>query len=448
MMSRPFSHRRISWFTAFLAALVVPASVSRGYSVLSHEATIDAVWDPVIKPLLLARYPTASEAQLQEAHAYAYGGCVIQDMGYYPFGNRFFSDLTHYVRSGDFVEALLQESADMYEYSFALGALAHYAADNSGHPLAVNLSVSQMYPKLRKKYGKSVTFEDDPKVHVLVEFSFDVVQLAGAGYKPETYHNFIGFKVSKDLLNRAFKSTYGLDARDVFLDEDLAIGTYRRGASEIIPQMTAIAWKKERGEIRRVTPGITRKQFVYKLSRADYQGTWGKSYKKMRIFRQQWGEPHEAGPGLLARILVFLFEHLPKVGPFQTLSFKLPTPQAERLFTESFTVTTSRYQKLLGEVRQSQSALSNNDFDTGKATRGGEYRLADRAYAGLLDRLAQENFRNVTPELRSNILAFYGDLSAPIDTKKDPKEWDKVQRELDALRAAPAQTVTGTIGNR
>ncbi|MGH9354880.1 MAG: zinc dependent phospholipase C family protein, partial [Terriglobia bacterium] len=154
-----------------LCVAAAPPTLS-GYSVLSHEALIDAAWDPVIVPILAARFPHATKAQLQEARAYAYGGCVIQDMGYYPFGNRFFSNLTHYVRTGGFVEALLNDSRSPDEYAFALGALSHYVADNTGHPLAVNLSVPDMYPKLRRKYGKRVTYEDDPRAHIMVEFSF------------------------------------------------------------------------------------------------------------------------------------------------------------------------------------------------------------------------------------------------------------------------------------
>ena len=85
------------------------SQVCSGYSVLTHEQIVDLLWDEQIKPLLLQKYPGTSAEDLRVAHAYAYGGCLIQDMGYYPFGNRFFSDLAHYVRSGDFVAALLRK---------------------------------------------------------------------------------------------------------------------------------------------------------------------------------------------------------------------------------------------------------------------------------------------------------------------------------------------------
>src|SRR5690348_8757394 len=91
-------------------------TLASGYSLLTHEEIVDIAWKDDLVPLLLKRYPAASEKQLHEAHAYAYGGCLIQDIGYYPFGNKFFSDLTHYVRSGDFVANLIRESEDLDEY--------------------------------------------------------------------------------------------------------------------------------------------------------------------------------------------------------------------------------------------------------------------------------------------------------------------------------------------
>ena len=147
----------------------LPAS-SYSYSVITHEAIIDAEWQTLIKPLLLKRFPNATLEELHKAQAYAYGGCVIQDMGYYPFGNRFFSHLTHYVRSGDFVQALFEESRDVYDYAFALGALSHYHADIEGHFLAVNRAVPLLYPGLRKQYGNWITWEDSPWAHSLTEF--------------------------------------------------------------------------------------------------------------------------------------------------------------------------------------------------------------------------------------------------------------------------------------
>jgi len=120
------------------------------YSVLSHEAIIDSAWDTSIKPVLLKRFPDATKDELREAHGYAYGGAIIQDMGYYPHGSMFFSDLAHYVRSGDFVLTMLRDSKDLNEYAFALGALAHYAADTDGHRLGTNRAVRCCIPSSKR----------------------------------------------------------------------------------------------------------------------------------------------------------------------------------------------------------------------------------------------------------------------------------------------------------
>ena len=364
-----------------------------GYSVLTHEAIIDMVWDTSVKPLLLKRFPDLTPEQLREAHAYAYGGAIIQDMGYYPFGSKFFSDLAHYVRSGDFVAALLRDSQDSYEYAFALGALAHYAADNAGHSIAVNRAVPLLYPKLARKYGPAVTYEDDPAAHLKTEFGFDVVQVANAKYAPESYHDFIGFSVSKPVLERAFEDTYGMKLKDVFKSLDLALGTYRRTVSSILPEMTKAAWAAKKKEILKLQPGITRKKFLYNLNRASYVKEWGQGYEK-------------PGPG--ARFLAFLFRLVPKVGPFRTLAFRPPTAEAEKLFIASFDDTLERYRRLLAEVGEDRLQLVNTNFDTGQPTREGKYRLADQSYAELLEKLADAKTA-VSSELRQDILAFYRD---------------------------------------
>jgi Zinc dependent phospholipase C len=438
-MSKAFPLPVVCVLAALAALLGAPARV-RGYSVLSHEAIIDSLWAREIRPLLLRRFPTATEAQLREAHAYSYGGCIIQDLGYYPFGNRFFSDLTHYVRTGDFVLALLHDARDINEYAFALGALSHYASDINGHPVAINRAVPIVYPKLRRKYGDRVTFEDDPKAHIMVEFSFDVVQVAASGYLPRTYHDFIGFKVSRNLLDRAFQETYGLNTSDVFSDEDLAIETYRRGASEIIPQLTRIAWKKRRNEILKADPQATRRAFVYRMSRKTYNQEWGRTYRKPNFYRWR-ARLRRAEPGLLARILVFLFQLLPKIGPLQTLAFKVPTPQADQYFAASYQDTLDRYSNELEQAAAGSLRLANEDLDTGGATARGEYRLADRAYANLLDQFAQHRFSGLPPALRDDMLRFYARPGPEAVSKKDAERRKKTEREVEELRnvAAPAR---------
>ena len=357
--------RRVS-FVAAAILLLATTRVTFGYSVLTHEAIIDSSWNDSLQPIILRRFPHATAEQLREAHAYAYGGSIIQDMGYYPFGSKFFTDLVHYVRSGDFIEALLRESQDINEYAFALGALAHYAADNDGHSIAVNRAVPVLYPKLQAKYGNKVTYVEDPAAHLRTEFGFDVVQVARGKYRSEDYHDFIGFKVSRPVLERAFKDTYGFELKDIFTNLDLALATYRRSVSVIIPRMTKVAWQTKKDEIIKSTPGITEQKFIYSLSNADYNKEWGNQYEK---------------PGVLDKSLALLFRIVPKVGPFAPLAFKTPTPEAERMFLESFNATLTRYRGMLGQVQNKNINLQNRDFDTGELTRAGEYKLADDTYA-------------------------------------------------------------------
>jgi hypothetical protein len=401
-----------------VATLVAAPREARAYSVLSHEANIDALWDTGLRPLLVRRFPQATPDDVAHARAYAYGGSVIQDLGYYPFGSHFFSNLVHYVRTGDFVETLIREAHDLNEYAFALGAVAHYAADNIGHPEAVNRSVALMYPKLRAKYGASVTYADSPGTHVLVEFSFDVVQAATGAYVSEMYQNFIGFEVSKPLLERAFLATYGLEMKDVFFSEDLAIGSYRHAISQTLPDITRIAWRDKHDEIVKIRPGIAREKFVFNLSRRDYEQAFGTQYQK---------------PSVLARLLAFLYRLVPKIGPLRPLQFKAPTADAEALFLESFKGTRDRYGAALDALARGRLDLPNTDFDTGKPTARGEYALADETYADLLHRLADRRFAGVPDALRKNIAAFYATAPTRTASEKERKRTEEIRKELAAL---------------
>src|SRR5258708_21905328 len=137
--------------------------------------------------------------------------------------------------------ALLRDSQDIYEYSFALGAMAHYAADNNGHRTATNRAVPVLYPKLRKKFGDSVSYEDDKLAHVKTEFAFDVLEVAKERYAPESYHDFIGFEVAPRVLEQAFHQTYGLDLKKVLVGEDRALNSYRNAVRNLLPKPTCIA---------------------------------------------------------------------------------------------------------------------------------------------------------------------------------------------------------------
>jgi hypothetical protein len=409
-----------------------------GYAVITHEAIVDAAWKN-ITPILLQRFPAASPDDLKNAHAYAYGGCIIQDMGYYPLGSKYFSDLAHYVRSGDFVEALIRDAQDLDELAFALGALAHYAADNNGHPIAVNRAVSIEYPKLRARYGKDVTYADNPAAHLKTEFGFDVAQVAQGNYAAQDYHDFIGFQVSKDLLERAFRDTYGLELKKQFVSLDLALGTYRRTASTLIPEATRIAWSLKKNEIVQAHPGMNKRKFLYNIKNSSYEKEWGNQYTH---------------PGVFARFMAFVFRIVPKVGPFKSVNFKAPTSQTETLFMQSFNKTLDLYRALLQqEQAKGRSPLPNTDFDTGQPTRDGEYSLADATYSKLLRDLAKQSFQGVTPELRANLLSFYANPRAPAtDTKKGSgpgaKDWSDTLTALEQLRALQTRggsvTPTGT----
>jgi hypothetical protein len=401
------------------------APLCGAYSVLTHEEVVDLLWKDDIQPLLTKRFPDATADDLKKAHAFAYGGSLVQDMGYYPFGNKYFSDLTHYVRSGDFIVKMINESSDLNEYAFALGALAHYSADNLGHPI-VNQAVGLEFPKLRKKFGKEVTYADDPKAHIRTEFGFDVTQVAKNNYTSDRYHDFIGFEISKPVLERAFQDTYGLELVDVVAKEDLAIGTFRRSISTIIPEMTRVALVARKKELVAETPNFNSRKFRYYLSRANYQKEWGKGYRK---------------PGFGTRVLAFFLKFMPKIGPFKAVDFKIPSQKTEDLYIASVNHTLDNYKGLLTQVRANKLQLPNTDFDTGKVTRAGEYVLTDNAYAHLLDQLAKHNFEKVTPELRENILAFYSDLTAPIATKRNPQGWQRTQEEVERLKAfVPSET--------
>ena len=405
---------------------------SSAYSVLTHEEIVDLLWTDGIRPLLLKRFPGLSEDQIKEAHAYAYGGAVVQDLGYYPFGNREFSDLVHYVRSGDFVRELLLESQGVNEYAFALGSLSHYASDIAGHP-AINQAVAIEYPKLRAKYGKSVRYAQDKTAHLKTEFGFDTVQVAKNRYASQQYHDFIGFQVSKPLLERVFPVVYGMELKDVLTHEDLAVGSYRFAVSRMIPEMTQVALQTHKKEMMRETPNFARRKFLYRLSRSDYEKQWGKDYVK---------------PGVRTRILSTLLRYMPKVGPFKGLAFNNPTPQTEDLYFKSINSTIEQYRAFLEQVRNNNLVLANCDLDTGQPTKAAEYSLTDDAYAKLLVQLSEKKFDLTSPELRANILQFYSDPAATIETKKDPARWHSVQTSLDLLESAELMsTRLGGSGN-
>ena len=407
---------RVAACAAALLVLLLGARAADAYSVLAHEGTVDAAWEDEIAPLLRQRFAGVTDAQLTGARAYAYGGSLIQDLGYYPFGSHLLTNLTHYVRTGDFVQCLIRNASDVDEYAFALGALAHYFSDTAGHPLAVNLAVPQMYPKVRAKVGDRALYVDSPIRHVMVEFAFDVLQVARGGYVAQAYRDRIGFEVSKPLLERAVRETYGLELGDLLFNVDLAIGTYRRAVSKTIPELTRIAWREKRKEIEQRIPGVTQQSFVYAISQAEYEREFGTKYRK---------------PGFFARILAFCLRILPKVGPMRPLAFEPLTADVERRFLDSLTVTRTRYRAALQDLRAGRLTLANADFDTGLPGTLGENALADETNADLLHKLAGR--RPEMPEaIRQHLATFFAGVGTA-RTRLSRKDLAKVRRDLAEL---------------
>jgi len=422
---------------ALLFLVIAWTRPSLAYSVLSHEEVVDLLWASNIRPLIEHRFPGLTEDQIKEAHAYAYGGSVIQDLGYYPFGSKEFSDMVHYVRSGDFVTEMLRQSQDPKEYAFALGALAHYVSDVDGHP-AVNQAVALHYPKLRARYGPFVSYAEDKTAHLKTEFGFDTLQVAKNRYASDQYHQFIGFEVSEPLLERTFPIVYGMDLKEVLPHEDLAIGTYRWAISQLIPHMTQVALQLHSKQLASESPNFEKGKFLYRISRSEYEKSWGKQYER---------------PGFGTRFLAALLRMMPKIGPFKGLGFNDPTQHTEDLYIKSINKTCDDYRHFLEQAKIALPPLPDRDLDTGEMTRPAEYTLADDTYAKLLTKLAEKKFTQTTPELRENLLGFYANPSAPVKTKKDEGEWQKVQEALNQLRsaapavasAAPVQEITASL---
>jgi hypothetical protein len=421
-------NHRVPVFQFFIAwiviTLLIAPSPACAYSVLSHEEVVDLVWHDQIVPLLLERVPNTTPDQLREAHSYAYGGCIIQDIGYYPHGSHLFSDLLHYVRTGDFVLSLLREASDVDELAFALGALAHYTSDTWGHP-AVNLATSAEYPKLRDKFGNVVTYDDDPTAHLRTEFGFDVVEVAQNRYAPEQYHDFIGFSVSKPLLERAFRDTYGFEVNQIMPGEDRAINTYRHTVSSLLPEATRVAVINYEKQIKQEDPSYDRNKFIFRMDKATYKRKYGNDYQK---------------PGAGAEILAFFVRILPKVGPLKALKLQMPSPQSQQEFLKSMNTVVDHYTAYLQQLRREPLTpvtldLSDRNLDTGSPTESGKYRLADFTYSKLLVEIQKHPETPIPAALRANLIDFYRPgLNNYVSAK--PEEWQQTKSNVLAIENA------------
>ena len=388
---------------------------------LAHQGVVDECWDDAIVPAIHRRFPHARPDELERAHAFAYGGSHIADLGYFPFGSRLFTDLLHYVRSGDFVATLVESAGTVDEYAFALGALSHYLTDDIGHPEATNVTVPELYPKLRKEYGDSVTYDDDHGAHLQTEFRFDVLQVARTKQALDLYRHAVAFEVSKPLLERAFHQTYGIGLDDLFDDVDVAIRTYRWAFREVVHEATGIAWELYRADIEAIDPTTTPAGYVYDLSRADFEQQFGKSFRE---------------PGYFAKFLAFLVKAVPNVGPFERLPYKPLPPEAVQRFELARRHIVDRYRTTTRGLGLQRPALPDDNLDTGRRTRRGEYDPADHAYETLLEKLDDRHFANVPTALRADILRFYEGENRVARTTDDHD--DTLRRELAQLAAASA----------
>jgi hypothetical protein len=374
----------------FLLAALVAAPEAAAYGTLAHQALVDAAWEDAFVPALERRFPGLTPDALRRAHAFAYGGAVLHDLPYAPGGNRLAGDLMHYVRSGDFVEALAAEARTADELAFALGALAHWVADGQGHPHGVNRVVPLTYPKLRARHGDVVTWKDDPTAHLRVEFGFDVVQVARGLYAPEAYRRFIGFEVALDAWDRALRRTYGLALRDLLPRPERTVRSQRKLITTWLPRVTRVGWATKKDAIRRLLPQATDRQFVFAMSNAAFEREWGHDYDR---------------PGLRSRIAAFLLRLVPKVGPLRVLVPKPPTPEGERIYADSFVAVLDAWKRAL--QGGPPWGLANVNLDVGATLPAGAYRPADEAWAALLRRHEAAGLVNVDPPLAAAALTFH-----------------------------------------
>jgi hypothetical protein len=412
-----------------LAVMATPQPMF-GYGTFTHEEMIDLAWNSSIRPLLLERYPGTSESGLRVAHSYAYGGCLIQDLGYYPFGKELFSDLTHYVRSGDFVLSLLRNAHNVNDFAFAIGALSHYVGDSIGHSEGVNPSTAITFPELEKQYGPIVTYEESPTSHVRTEFGFDVAQTARLRYAPYAYRQQIGLRVSRPLLERAFFETYGLTVRSILGPPPAAMDSYRVAVRRVIPLFASGTIVNVRSHLPPDSPSPELQQLSAVIAQTDYTKYWSQ---------------YQRGPTVKDHLLGIVVRLIPKIGVLRILAIEPPSSQTEDLFVKSLDAALTEFQGLLTELSHTPKGelkLANRDLDTGAKVRPGAYRLTDQTYAQLLRKITENPGLPIPSGLRQDILTYYADPNAPISTKKNRKAWKNVLAQLEYLKLeAPADVL-------
>lgn len=406
---------------AVLLALTLFTGHSRGYSVLTHEELIDLAWNDSIRPVLLAKFPGATDAQLIEAHAYAYGGSAIQDMGYYPFGKKLFSNLTHYVRSGDFVAWMFRHARTLDEYAFAVGALSHYLGDSIGHSQAINPATAIEFPKLKQKFGDSVTYGENPHAHIRTEFAFDVEEMKDTAFAPPAYLRRVGLRAPRKFLEQAFSATYGFDIHEIVGKSRPALRSYRTSVRSFIPAFAEAEVVLHGNEFPPHPDDEAYRKFAQEVKRTNYERRWSHTYK---------------GPGFRAHLLAIVVFLVPKIGGAADLAIKIPNRETQDLYLRSLNHTVDVFRDTLGKALADAPdtfALGNVDLDTGARVAMGDYALADQAYAQLLARLTSKPDRRIPAELKRHMLEYY----ANVETSTGERE--PTLKQLNTLKNMKAR---------
>jgi len=456
--------RRLISLVLFVLPLLGSSRLAVAYSVLTHEQLIDLSWKSTIVPLLVSRFPSLTPEELTKAHAYAYGGCVIQDLGYYPFGDAFFSNLTHYVRSGDFVQSLFRNAHTAGELAFAIGALTHYIGDTIGHSHATNPSVAIEFPRLRAKYGPSVNYAQGKNAHGRVEFAFDINQIVKERMPPSAYLHFIGLEVPRKQLSAAFYETYGLNIGDILGRYHTTLRTYRFGVRSFLPSFAYAEALLHRHHFPLETPGPEIELYERHMAQLHQEVDWHRYRTK---------------PGVRTYLLAGLIVILPKIGPIAMLAIKGPTVDTAKRYIESVNLSTAALSlalepfaapaapkaivtddEMLETLRRETAKMSasdapssarkgvppvshsptlpaglvpNRDLDTGARVVPGGYPLTDETYAKLLAKVTKDPTKPVPAGLKKDILLYYTDPDAPISTKRNRKKWAQVKQQLQLL---------------
>jgi hypothetical protein len=409
--------------TLLLLLILIVSRPAGAYSLLTHEQLIDLTWQSSIAPLLRNRYPNLTPAELEEARSYAYAGCVIQDIGYYPFGDPFFSNLTHYVRSGDFVVFLFRDAKNANELAFAIGALSHYVGDNIGHSEATNRAVPVEFPKLAAKYGPVVNFGEDKNAHIQTEFAFDINEIAHRRFAPVHYLRHVGLNVPTQQLAAAFYDTYGLSEDfSKARSHRINVGGFRFAVRSFIPRIAYAVTLLHRSHMPADSTSPELQKLESEIALVATTNNWDQYRKRAGI-----GTYSLAG-------LIFV---LPKIGPLKLVAIKGPTAATEERYVHSVNQSTDALNSTLSKFGKPHQTLPNRDLDTGSRVRPGGYRLTDDTYAKLLHRLVAAPNHTVPPGLKADILNYYADPAAPIHTKKNPAKWARVQADLQTLRTLP-----------